>query len=328
MASTLPFPDTQAAAAALRRLTMAETRALAAVKATGTLSAAAQRLGVSQPTLSQHVREVEDKLGVRLFERHRRGVDVTPAGAVMLRLAAALQTDMAWAAEELAAAAREDQRPLRVASMPVTTGGLVAVALGRLAVEPGAPPAVLVEGPRETLLEHLRHGRVDVFVGRLPPEPSPDLHRETLFLDSAVAITSARHPLARRARVSMKTLATQPWILPAEDTAFHEQIEGTLRRSQVQLPRPRVATYSMLAIPAIVSASSLVGFLPTSLFAAGTVSAGLHRLDVNLDWTPAPIGVLMRPETAAAQHLQPFLRLVRAVAASARAAAVGRAGSA
>lgn len=321
MAGNLPFPDSQAAAAALRRLTMAETRALAAVKATGTLSGAAEMLGVTQPTLSQHVREVEEKLGVKLFSRHRRGIEVTPAGAVMLRLAGALQTDLAWAAEELALAAREDQRPIRVGSMPVVSGGLVAVALGRIAAEPANPPTVLVEGPRAMLLEHLRRGRVDLFVGRMPPEEQcADLHQEVLFLDSAVVITAARHPLAKRSRVTMKQLAAQPWILPGEDTAFHEQLDRTFRQSALQLPRPRVITYSMLSIPAIVSASSVVGFLPTSLFGAGTVSAGLHRLDVVLDWVPSPIGILLRPESVGAEHLQGFLRVMRGVAASARAA--------
>lgn len=324
MADRPSFPTAQTAAAALRRLTMAETRALAAVKAAGTLSGAADQLGVSQPTLSQHVREVEEKLGVKLFVRHRRGIEVTPAGAVMLRLAAALQADLALAAEELAFAAREDSPPIRVGTMPVTSGGLVAVALGRLAADPAAPPTVLVEGPREALLEHLRHGRVDLFVGRLPPEEqAADLLREVLFLDSAVVVTATRHPLARRTQVSLKQLESQSWILPAEDTAFHGQLASTFRRAGLALPRARVATYSMLAIPAIVSASSLVGFLPASLFGAGTVSAGLHRLDVRLDWTPAPIGLLMRRDAGSAERLQALLWLVRGVAASARAAVAG-----
>lgn len=318
--------DAQAAAGALRRLTMTEIRALAAVKAAGTLSGGARLLGVSQPTLSAQVRGIEEKLGAALFSRHRRGVDTTPAGQVMLRLAAALQADMAWAAEELAAAARDTQRPIRVGSMALTSGGLVAVALGRLATATGAPPTVLVEGPRDALLEHLRHGRVDLFVGRLPPpEQSEDLYREVLFQDSVVVIASARHPLARRSSgVTMRQLASQPWILPGEDTAFREQLEESFRRAGLQLPRARVSTYSMLAIPAIVSASSLVGFLPASLYGAGTVSGGLRHLDVPLHWSASAVGILMQPKDSDAEHLRGLLGILRGVAASARMAiAVG-----
>lgn len=321
MAAARLLPDAQAAAAALRRLTMAETRALAAVKAAGTLSGAAERLGVSQPTLSQHVRVVEDKLGVKLFTRHRRGMEPTPAGSVLLRLAGALQLDLAWAAEELAVAVREDLMPLRIGSMAVTSGGLLAAAFGRLAADPQGAPAVLVEGPREALLEHLRHGRIDLFVGRLPAdEPPADLRQEVLFLDTIVVVTAARHALARLARVDMKTLEHCEWVMPAEDTAFHQQIEASFHRAGLPLPRARVMSYSMVAIPAIVSVSSMIGFLPTSLFAAGGLSASLHRLDVPIEWVPWPIGILMRPDDARQERLQPLLRTLRAVAASARAA--------
>lgn len=321
MADRPPFADAQAAATALRRLTMAETRALAAVKATGTLSAAAEMLGVSQPTLSQHVRDVEEKLGLKLFLRHRRGIEPTSAGAVMLRLAGALQVDLSWAAEELAVAARADQRPLRVGSMAVTSGGLVAVALGRFA-ESGGPPTVLVEGPRELLLEHLLRGRIDLFVGRLPDESDcAGLRRELLFLDTCVIVTAARHPMARRSQVPAPALAAQSWILPAEDTAFHEQVERTFRRAGLQLPRARVVTYSMVSIPAIVATSQLLGFLPTSLYAAGAISAGLHRLRVALDWVPSEVGLLMRSDAESSDRLQGLLQVLRSVAASARSAA-------
>jgi DNA-binding transcriptional LysR family regulator len=311
----------QAAAAGLRRLTMAEMRALAAVKANGTISGAAEMLRVAQPTLSQHIRDAEEKLGLALFTRHRRGIEPTPAGAVLLRLASSLQTDILSAAEELAMAAREDRRPLRIGSMAVTSGGLVAVALGRYAAETGTPAAVLVEGARAPLIEQLRRGQIDLFVGRLPPDDAPaDLQQEVLMLDAAVAITATRHPLARRSHISTKALAAQSWILPAEDTAFHEQIDRTFRHAGLQVPRARVVSYSMLAIPAVVAMSTLVGFLPASLFGAGTVSAGLHRLDVDLDWVPSPVGMLMRPDPAALERMQGFLRILRAVAASARAA--------
>lgn len=314
--------DAKGAAAALRRLTMIETRALAAVKAAGTLSGAAELLGVRQPTLSQHVRDIEDKLGVALFLRHRRGIEPTPVGAVMLRLAAALQTDFAWAAEALVAASGADQLPLRVGSMAVTSGGLLALALGRYVAESPSTSAVLVEGSREVLLEHLRHGRIDVFVGRLPAEDeAAGLRQEVLFLDSAVVIAAARHPLARRGRIDPNALAAQGWILPAEETSFHQQIEATFRRAGLALPRARVSSYSMLAFPAIVSTSDLVGFLPTSLFAAGTLSASLRRLEIDIEWVPSPVGILVRAEPATREPLQAFLRVLRAVAASARAAA-------
>ncbi len=315
-------PGSRDVAALLRRLTMAELRALDAVKSAGTISAAARLLGVSQPTLSQHVRDVEAKLGLVLFDRHRRGLEPTAAGAVMLRLAGALQTDLAQAAEELSLALRADMRPIRVASMAVTSGGLLALALGRLAEERSTgAPVVVLEGPREQLLEHLRHGRADLFVGRLPgAEECTGLHRELLCLDSVVVIASARHPLLARRRVDATVLQSHRWVVPAEDTTFHLQIAQSLRAAGRAAPDAVVHSYSMHAIPAIVAASDLLGFLPTSLYAAVANARTLRRVALEMPWVPADIGILARRPTAGEERLQPLLRTLRAVAASARLA--------
>lgn len=306
----------------LRRLTMAELRALAAIKAAGTLSGAAEALGVTQPSLSQHVREIEGKLGATLFDRHRRGVDPTRVGAVLLRLAEAMRFDFAHAAEEFSIALRADARPIRIGSMPLTSAGLLAVALGRFASGATDPvPSVIFEGARETLLESLRHDRIDVFVGRLPDEEAcAGLQREVLFLDTAVVIGSARHRLANRASVKLDMLDDYGWVISAEETAFHQQIAQALRRAGREMPAARVHSHSMLAIPAIVASSELLGFMPASLFASGTISQSLRQIAVDLEWVPAPVGVLIKPEISRDERLQPFLRTLRSVAASARVA--------
>lgn len=319
------FADAPAAAAALRRMTMAEIRSLLAVKSAGNLTRAALDLGVSQPALSQHIRELENKLGVVLFQRHRRGLDPTPYGTVLLRLAAAMHVDLRIAAEELVLAEREVGSPIRIGSMAVTSGGVLAIALSRFASESQNPSVVLLEGPRELLLEHLRHRRIDLFIGRLiDDDATADLRSELLLLDSAVVISATRHPLARRTRLDMRALKPYAWILPAEDTSFHQQIAQAMRQTGHPMPVARIRSYSMLAFPAIVSTSNMLGFLPTSLFAAGTLSGGLQRLPVDLDWTPSPIGIVTRPDSDRKDDLENLVKVLRAVAASAKNATLAR----
>jgi DNA-binding transcriptional LysR family regulator len=304
---------------------MSEMRSLLAIKSAGSLTRAAVELGVSQPALSQQLREIEEKLGAVLFIRHRRGLEPTVFGAVMLRLAAALGVDIHIAAEELALASRQDDVPIRIGSMAVTSAGLLAVALGRLAQQPHRTDVVLMEGSREVLLEHLRHRRIDLFVGRLPADDSVrDLVSETLFLDGAVVIAANRHPLRRRTRLTLAQLQAHGWILPAEDTSFFQQIDQSMRAAGLTVPAARIHSYSMLAIPAVVNTSEMLAFLPTSMFAAGTMSAGLQRLDVDLDWIASPVGVLMHRDQATADRLSGLLGLLRSVAASARNAMMAR----
>jgi len=320
------FPSAEHALAALRRVSMAELRVLLAIKAAGSLSRGAIALGVSQPSLSQHLRDIEGKLGVRLFLRHRRGLDPTPFGVVMLRLAAATRAEIGIAAEELVRIAGDSQTPLRVGSMSLTSAGLLAIALGRYAADARNGATVLVEASREALLEHLQHRRIDMLVGRLPLHGhTVELSSETLFYDGAVIIASPRHPLAKRARVRPSELLEFPWILPAEDTSFHEQIADSLRSAGLSIPqaRIRIRSYSMLSFPAIVSTSDLLGFLPTSVFGAGTLSRSLHSLPVDIEWTLSPVGILMRDDGQQRARCDPLVAVLRAVASSARGAVTG-----
>lgn len=321
MIQTMQNLSHQAARQLLRRITMAELRSLLAIKSAGNLTRAAQALGISQPALSQQLREVEDKLGMGLFIRHRRGLEATPAGNVMLRLADALNVDLQIAADELALTASQQGTSIRIGSMPITSAGLLAVAVGRLALEMPQVNVVLMEGPRETLLEHLRHRRIDLFIGRLPEiEEVPGLQSETLFLDGAVVVASARHPLGRKARLTMEQLMKHPWVLPAEDTSFFLQLAQSMRAVGLSSPPARVRSYSMLAMPAIVSTSEMLGFLPTSMFGSGALSAGLQRLPVDFNWVASPVGVLMHRELAGNELLERLLGILRSVAASAKAA--------
>jgi DNA-binding transcriptional LysR family regulator len=317
--------DTRAAMTLLRRLTMAELRALASVKAAGTLSGAADLLGVTQPTLSQHIRDIEAKLDMRLFDRHRRGIEPTAAGSIMLRFAESLQSDLGRAAEELSIVAREDRRPIRIGSMPIASGGLMAVAMGQFASDArNLTSIVMQEGPREVLLEHLRHGRIDLFVGRLPPEAEcTGFEREQLFLDTLIVVASSNHELASRKRITADILQSQRWVLPGEDSTFYQQIAQSLRRAGLPMPHGVVHVYAMHAIPAIVATSRLLGFLPASLLAGHASANTLRRLPFDIDWVPAPVGILVKPDIAGDARLQPFLRALRGVAASARVATGG-----
>src|SRR6478609_8783895 len=89
-------------------------RYLAVVGEEGQLTAAAARLGVSQPTLTKQVRSLERELGVELFRRSRAGVVPTPAGAELLAHAAPLLADWEEALRATRRAAAEAGGELRV----------------------------------------------------------------------------------------------------------------------------------------------------------------------------------------------------------------------
>src|SRR5215471_17714188 len=93
-------------------------RSLLAVHESKSFSGAARRLGCSQPAVSQHVAQLEADLGLRLFERERRGVSPTAAGEVLLRAAAESLSTLEHALQRVTAL-----RDGQAGSLVVTTGG-------------------------------------------------------------------------------------------------------------------------------------------------------------------------------------------------------------
>ncbi|MQT91631.1 LysR family transcriptional regulator, partial [Pseudomonas helleri] len=86
--------------AIVRRVTLRELRLLAAIAHSGSILKAAQEVGLSQPALSKALADLEETLGVRLFDRTNRGVEPTPHGSVFIRRALAVFDEMRRGVEE------------------------------------------------------------------------------------------------------------------------------------------------------------------------------------------------------------------------------------
>ena len=156
---------------------------------------AAERLWVAQPGLSTQIRRLEAELGVQLFDRHTRGVDLTDAGELFLERARA-----ALAAAEAASATGSDLHCGVVGSvrLGLATGprwGQTAAVLERFTHERGAVELTVVEGHGGTLWRDLRDGRLDAV---LAPScfASADLRRIGLGAERWVVLVSSGHRLA------------------------------------------------------------------------------------------------------------------------------------
>lgn len=163
---------------------------------------AADRLMIAQPPLSRAIRRLEQRLGVQLFERDRRGVSLTDAGSVLL-------DEARTALEAVAAAARrtrragDPRRPLVLATKAGASHELLRRLLDALAARPGAAPVevLLCEVGEQAGL--LRDGRADVALMHAPVDDLDGFATEDLHTEGQVAIVPAAHPLASRQRLSM-----------------------------------------------------------------------------------------------------------------------------
>jgi DNA-binding transcriptional LysR family regulator len=166
---------------------------------------AAERLWVAQPGLSTQIRRLEKELGVKLFERHTRGVNLTDAGRVFLERARA-----ALAAAEEARATGSDLESGLVGTigLGLATGARSQLVLSLLERFAGSRPDVeitVIESHGGTLLRDLRDGRLDALIA---PSVfgSPELHRISLGTEPWAVLVGPGHRLAQPGPVTSEEL--------------------------------------------------------------------------------------------------------------------------
>lgn len=199
---------------------------------------AAERLGMAQPPLSRAIRQLEQRLGVELLERNRRGVALTEAGRVLLR-DARTALDAVAAAAHRTRRAGDPRRPLVLATKAGASHDLLRRLLDAFATEPDAVPieVLLCEVGEQARL--LREGRADVAIMHRPFDDLIGFDTEDLVVEGQVAIVPAAHPLALRDELTLAEVRDVPGL----PIARWPQLDGTYPDG----PGPEVHTQSQLA---------------------------------------------------------------------------------
>ena len=214
---------------------IAALQAFAAVAEHTSFSEAAEQLYLTQPAVSKRVRQLEDDLGVALFDRIGRKVSLTEAGLALLPRARRLLND-----------AREIRRALADLSGDIK-GRLVMgtshhIGLHRL---PGALRHFTRSYPKveldirfmdsEAACHAVEIGDLELAIVTLPPSPLPHLSMQTVWDDPLVFMTAPDHPLAGRKGVALKTLLQEPAVLPSSNTYTRRILNRAVREQGLSL---------------------------------------------------------------------------------------------
>ena len=166
-----------------------------AVAETGSLSAAAARLGISQPTLGRHIRALEDHLRVELFSRHPKGLALTQAGADVLPGAQAMRAGMIQAARAAETAAGTVAGTVRITASVFMSHHVLPPILAELR---RTDPAIRLVLHPDDASENLTFREADLAVRMYRPR---QLDLVTRWLgDLDMGVFAARDYLARRGR--------------------------------------------------------------------------------------------------------------------------------
>lgn len=241
-------------------MTIRQLEAFLAVVKARSFRGAATRLGLTQPAVSQHVRELEAELGLRLLDRTPRAVAVTEAGQVVEDHANRVMATLA-SVHETVAALQGLQRGRLVVGASTTPGLYVlprAIAAFR-ARHPGLELA-LRTGNSRFVEERLRAGEVDIgVIGGHVLETGETCLAAGLH-DELVLVVPPGHPWARRREVPPAWFAREPLLLREEGSATRRLTERALEAAGVPF-RPGMELDHTEAIKRAVAAGLGVAFV-------------------------------------------------------------------
>jgi LysR family hydrogen peroxide-inducible transcriptional activator len=225
-----------------------------AVAETRHFGKAAERCFVSQPTLSGQIKKLEDQLGVVIFERTNRSVEVTPIGEQILEHARLL-VEQADAIEQVARAYQDPLAgPLRVGAIPTLSPYLMPLVLVPLKRRCPQLKLVLFEETTDALLRRLERHELDAAL-LATPTPNPDLTAIPLFDEPFWLAHPRKHPLYDKDDITQADLESIDLLLLSEGHCLSHQVMEVCKLAD----RPRTGEMADLRAASLETLLQLVG---------------------------------------------------------------------
>ena len=236
-------------------------RAFVAIAESGTFTAGALRVHVTQAAISMQIRQLENEIGAKVFVRAPRHVILTEAGEQLLRRARHILREHDAALDEIAELAGAERGRLRIgsASAMVLTDQLPGI-LKELRKQHPAAEISVTSGTSEVLVDQILAGEVDVAFVSLPVDVR-GIKTERLSDDQLVAIASPRHKLAKQRTISAYTLAGERLILGERGGNTRRLIDQFFAQAGVTL-RVAMELSRQQAIKRMVEEDMGVGIVP------------------------------------------------------------------
>jgi LysR family nitrogen assimilation transcriptional regulator len=197
-------------------------------------SRAAERLGITQPSISRQIGLLEQELGQHLLMRNGRGVEPTDAGLQLMEHARALLALAARTKEDLQAFRRVPSGKVVIGLPPRIARVMTLPLVQRFGEAFPAASIAVAEGLSTQMREWLLSGRVELALLYDPPA-SPQLIYESLFREEMVLVTAASSRSRLPARVKVDDLDKYPLIVPSQPNAIRSLVDGVCGPRGVRL---------------------------------------------------------------------------------------------
>ena len=279
-----------------RRLRLRDLHVVFVVAESGSMAKAAEVLRVTQSAVSQMIADVEQELGVRLFDRSRRGVEVTIYGQALIRRGKAAFDELRLGIQEIDYLKSEGAGEIRIGCPETLAASVLPTAIDIFSSR--WPDAVLeVETfAGEAAAAKLRDRSIDLVLARDGPglksfANSDDFTVTTLFEDTLSVVVGASSRWARLRQITLADLGEAPWIvLPygwGEDV-----LPMAFAAHGLPLPRIALKTSSIHLRLHLLATGRFVSALPASVLRLHEKRFNLKALRIALPKTPYSVAIV------------------------------------
>ena len=299
------------------RLKTRQLMLLTAICDEGNIHRAAEVLNMSQPAASKLLKDLEDMLGVALFERQPRGMRPNWYGETMIRHARIALSSLREAGQEIEALKSGLAGHV---SLGAITGPALSLIPQAIMIVSRENPKLRVELNVESsnvLIEQLTQGKIDIMIGRLfEQQDKTSLRYERLAEEPVTAMVRPGHPLLGVAGLTLAQVEKKSWIVPPEGSVLRHRFDLMFREAGLAPPTHLIETASLLIVTKLLQVTDFIAVVPTEVaryYATyGMVALLPMQLSCSMDW----FGIITRTDWLLSPAATVLLRALKTSAVS------------
>jgi DNA-binding transcriptional LysR family regulator len=298
-----------------RRLKLRQLNVLVAVAQWGSMAKAAEHLAISQPVVSKAIAELEQVVGVRLFDRVPRGVEPTPHGRALLKRSAAIFDDLRTSVSELEALSDPTAGELRIGCEENLSTGLLPTLIDRLTQRyPRLSFDVALGDPAILQQRDLLGRRVELAIMRIgDADLDQELEASVLCHDRMWVVAGMDSPWARRRKLALADLVDERWCLPPPDHPVGALVIKAFGSIGLDPPERSVSVGSAQCTSHLVARGQYLGVLGSLFLHFNPPSVRLKALPVEFPVTAPPISFITLKGRTLSPVAQLFLDFAREI---------------
>lgn len=294
----------------------ASLKALLAVAARSTESAAAEALGISQPAVHRSLRALQDSCAAALYIKSTRGTRLTDSGEALLRRVKLVVAELRSMEADIAAWRGQVRGRVVIGALAMSVHLVLPPAVAAVRVRHPEIQVTVVDGGYEGLTQQLRSADVDLVVGELRPHPPSEVDQEVLFCDELALIARTGHPCLLHGTPKLEQLLQWPWVVPLPDTPARMVLEHAFAQQGLAPPADHVQATSAAFTRAIVSSTDYLASASLGQALKDERAGILRIVPVPMSGTSRDVGIMTRTGSEPSPDLQALVEALRLQAAA------------